>query len=74
MEKPLAGDLMIGIAIIAQFIGISARQAFYLAEKGQLPLFKLGAKWAGRRSTIAKNIADRENAAMSRTAAGLEAA
>jgi hypothetical protein len=67
MEKPLADDLMIGSGPIAQFLGIPVRQVFYLAATGQLPLFRMGKKLAGRKSTIARDIAARENAAMSAT-------
>jgi hypothetical protein len=69
MEINLADDLMIGIRLIAKFIGVPERQAFYLAEKGVLPLFKMGCKWAGRKSTIARTITERENATTARQTA-----
>jgi hypothetical protein len=67
--QELASDLMIGIKPIAEFLGISERQAFYLAEKRRLPLFKMGAKWVGRKSTITQDIAERENSAAEAAAA-----
>jgi hypothetical protein len=64
MEKRLADDLMIGIPAISEFIGVSPRKGYHLAETGQLRgLFKLGNLWAGRRSTIIQNIAELESAA-----------
>jgi hypothetical protein len=59
----LADDLMIGIAPIAEFIGQSERKTFYMAESGKLPLFKIGSKWAGRRSTIHQHILTLEKSA-----------
>jgi hypothetical protein len=55
-EIALADDLMMGIKPIAKYIGQSERVTFYLAETGRLPLFKLGSKWAGRKSTINQHL------------------
>jgi hypothetical protein len=61
MENPLAGDLMIGVKAIAEWLGIAPRKVFYMAETGQLPgLFKIGSKWAGRKSTIQRRITELE--------------
>jgi hypothetical protein len=62
MDNNLAGDLMVGASSIASFLGLPVRQVFYMAESGQLPLFKIGGKWAGRKSTITTHIARLEAA------------
>ncbi|UPJ99465.1 helix-turn-helix domain-containing protein [Bradyrhizobium sp. 172] len=48
----LADDLMIGAKPIATELGVPLRQAFYLLETGKIPGFKIGAKWAARKSTL----------------------
>jgi hypothetical protein len=57
MDINLAEDLMVGAKPIASFLGLPVRQVFYMAESGQLPVFKIGGKWAGRKSTITAHIA-----------------
>jgi hypothetical protein len=47
-----SGDLMVGIKTIANWLKLPVRQVFYMAEKGHLPLFKIGNKWAGRKQVI----------------------
>ena len=61
----LADDMLIGAQEIADFTGNSLRRTFYLLERGELPGFKIGDKWHGRKSTFVKSIEDRERAAMS---------
>ena len=61
---PLARDLLVGAEAIADFIGKDARSVYYLASKGQLPTFKLGAVLHARRSTLIRFITDREAAAL----------
>jgi hypothetical protein len=58
----LADDLMIGTKPIAAELGLSVRQAFYLLETGKIPGFKIGAKWAARRSTLETFVSDLERA------------
>jgi hypothetical protein len=53
----LADDLLEGVAAIARFTGLKPRRVFYLAENGMLPLFKIGNRWCGRRSTLIEHIA-----------------
>ena len=60
MEHPLADDLMIGARPIAAWLGQPVRQTFYMLENGQLPGFKIGKKWAARKSTLTQRIADLE--------------
>jgi hypothetical protein len=61
MEPKLAEDLMVGAKPIAEFMGLPVRQIFYLAETGRLPLFKIGNKWAARKSAIERHLANLEN-------------
>jgi hypothetical protein len=64
MEKEdLAADLLNGVSAIAAFTGWPERRIYYLAERGLLPLFKMGErKWCGRKSTLRRYI-DRLEAA-----------
>ena len=57
-------DTLVGIALIAAFIKKSERQTYYLAETGQLPMFKLGGKWHLRKSRYLKHIEALEDAAL----------
>jgi hypothetical protein len=45
-------DLLWGARAIAQAIGRSERQAFYLLETGQLPARKVGATWVAARPKL----------------------
>lgn len=56
----MAGDLMIGIKSIAEFLGIPERQCFWIAENQQLPIFKIGRLWAARKSTLTDHVAAQE--------------
>ena len=62
MDSDLASDLLDGVAEIAQFTGLPERRIYYLAERGLLPLFKIGdRKWQGRKSTLRQHIANLES-------------
>jgi hypothetical protein len=63
MEHPLSDDLMIGVKPIAEFTGQSERRIFHMLASGQLPGFKLGNKWAARKSTLQQHIVEREREA-----------
>ncbi len=54
--QPLADDLLTGAEEIGKFIGTTTRRAYYLLEKGELPAFKLGAIWHGRKTTLLTHI------------------
>ncbi|ACB28432.1 hypothetical protein [Methylobacterium radiotolerans] len=43
MSTPLASEppILLGLAAVADFLGITERQARHLAGKGSLPVFKL---------------------------------
>jgi len=62
MDVKLSDDLMIGAKPIADWLGCPIRQTFYMLENGHLPGFKLGKKWAARKSTLKQRIADLERA------------
>lgn len=55
-------DLLHGAAAVADFLGVNPRRAFYLLESGELPAFKLGGRWALRKSKCRAAIEARENA------------
>jgi len=67
MEVNLADDLMIGAKPIAAFLGLPVRPVFYMMENGQLPAFKIGSKWAARKSTLAGHIVQLESAGKTKT-------
>jgi hypothetical protein len=49
----LAGDLLNGMAAIADFVGKDERRCYFLATKGMLPgVFKQGGQWIGLKSKI----------------------
>ena len=61
MDSDLASDLLDGVAEIAAFTGLPERRVYYLAERGLLPLFKIGdRKWQGRKSTLRQHISQLE--------------
>ena len=41
-DNDLADDLLDGMSAICRYLNIKERQGYDLAEKGRLPLFKLG--------------------------------
>jgi hypothetical protein len=56
-EDDLADDLLHGMGAICRFLNIKERQGYDLAERGRLPLFKLGGKtWEARKSTLLRHI------------------
>ncbi|HEY0837998.1 MAG TPA: hypothetical protein VGE72_29045 [Azospirillum sp.] len=57
----LADDMLEGAEQIGAFMGLKARQVYHLQDK--LPVFQIGAKLFGRKSTILKWIAEQEGKA-----------
>lgn len=53
----LAGDRLSGIRAIAVFIGETERRTFYLAERGLIPVGKLGATWIASRKALREHFA-----------------
>jgi hypothetical protein len=74
MEQPLHDDLMIGVEAIAKFTGQKERRVFHMLAIGQLPGFKLGNKWAAKKSTLQQHIDEREREGAREAAARREAA
>jgi hypothetical protein len=52
IEAPLADELLDGGEAISQFTGISRTRVFYLAERGLLPVFKVGSRWCALKKRI----------------------
>ena len=74
-NEDLANDLLDGVSAIATFTGLPERRIYYLAEKGLLPLFKIGdRKWQGRKSTLRRHIDVLEAAEAARAVARAEVA
>ncbi len=69
MTVPL--DLIRSTKGIAEALGCSARQARYLCETSQIPVFKIGSRWHARRATLERFLEEREAAALAATGAGL---
>ena len=61
-DNAAAGDLLLGAAAIAGYLGINARQAYRLIYSGVLPTFKLGSAVSARRSSLNLWLAEQEAA------------
>ena len=60
-DDDLANDLLDGMGPIARFLGVPERRAYDWAEKGKIPVFKIGErKWQARKSTLRRHIEDLE--------------
>jgi hypothetical protein len=58
----LKDDLLDGVSAIAAFTGWPERRVYYFAEKGIIPVFKVGErKWCGRKSTLRRHIESLES-------------
>ncbi len=69
MTVPL--DLIRSTKGIAEALGCSARQARYLCETSQIPVFKIGSRWHARRATLERFLEEREAAALAAMGVGL---
>lgn len=58
-----SSDLLTGYAAIGAYLGWKTRTVQHLAERGELPIFKIGGKRCARRSTLNAWLAEREAAA-----------
>jgi hypothetical protein len=56
-QPPLAADLLIGAEAIAEETGLSVRQVFYFAAKGELPVKKMGRLLTASRARLRKHFA-----------------
>ncbi len=61
MTERLADDLLVGAGAIAEYVGVSKRQVYYWAQIKRFRLFHIGDRIAGRKSTIAEDIAKLES-------------
>ena len=65
----LKDDLLDGVSAIAAFTGWPERRVYYFAEKGIIPVFKVGErKWCGRKSTLRRHIESLESKRSERVA------
>ena len=62
MTAPL--DLLRSTKKIAEVLDCTVRQAQYLCEKGQIPVFKMGNIWHARRASIERHLERLEQAAI----------
>ena len=62
MTVPL--DLLRSTKEIAEALNCSVRQAQYLCEKSQIPVFKIGNIWHARRATLERHLEQLEQAAL----------
>jgi predicted site-specific integrase-resolvase len=60
-QRRIGDDLLVGAKAIANWLGVSQRTAFYWAEKGLIPAFKIGKQWAARKSALEKRLAKFED-------------
>ena len=51
-DAPLRDDLLFGAKAIADELGISLRQTYYLLERGHVPARKAGRIWIGSRRRL----------------------
>lgn len=58
-----ARDLLYGMPAIAGHLGLKVPQARHLADRGTIPMFKVGKLTCARRSTLNTWLAEREAAA-----------
>jgi hypothetical protein len=68
-ENPLGDDLLRGARPIAKFVygadtNCNMHQVYRLAEKGVLPVFRLGKTLCARRSTLRAFVEDQERLAV----------
>jgi len=47
-----AGELLLGAKKISEFLGVSPRQVYRLADEGLIPTFKVGGTLSARRSSL----------------------
>ena len=66
-EPPLAEDLLTGAAAIARFVfgdEGERRRVYWLADTGQLPVFRIGSTLCARKSRILRAVELHERAAL----------
>jgi hypothetical protein len=55
-------DILHGADQIGAYLNVSARRCFHMLENGFIPSFKLGARWAARKSRLDSFMAEQEDA------------
>jgi len=55
-ERPLADDLLHGAKEIANFLGITERQAFHQIEEGNIAVARMGRKIVGSKSALRRRL------------------
>jgi excisionase family DNA binding protein len=48
----LASDLLRGMPRISAYLGITERAGYHMADRGQIPVFKIGATICARKSEL----------------------
>jgi hypothetical protein len=67
IERPLADDLLTGAAAIARFVfgdEGERRRVYWLADTGQLPVFRIGSTLCAHKSRILRAVELHERAAV----------
>jgi hypothetical protein len=54
-EQPLALDLLIGAAPIAEFLGLTERQARHQIDNGQIPVRRMGRLIVGSKRVLRRH-------------------
>jgi hypothetical protein len=62
-DQPLADDLLHGAKEIGEFIGLSERQVFHHAERGHLPVTRIGRLLVGSKSRLRRHLAQEDETA-----------
>ena len=61
-QDTIADDLLHGATAIAKFLGLDERKVYYYAEKGQLPVTRMGALIVGSKSVLRKHFTEKTTA------------
>lgn len=56
----LSQDLIFGAGEIAEVLGITTRQVYYIHQQEQMPFFRIGSTLCARRSTLMNWITETE--------------
>jgi hypothetical protein len=62
-DTPLADDLLHGVKAIAQFLGVSQRQAQWQIDTGAIPVARMGRLIVGSKSVLRRRFAPEIEAA-----------
>ncbi len=54
--ETLSSDILRGARAIGEYTGLPTRQVFYLAEKNELPIFRLGKIICARKSELRRKL------------------